>query len=400
MQVSCGLSHEEPQVILLYRHSDLPNNPELVKRIATAASSLYEKLATLNLDRLDLSDYNRAYLRRYQRKLRTNLQKYAYVLAWGLAQNSRPLGHAVLLEYGGGSGILSLLAKECGIGTVIYSDIYDVSCVDAETIGQATGNTADHYVCGDIDDVAEFMSRNSISCDIMVSSDVIEHIYNIEEFFARLPDLSDGRLSIALSTHANPHNPFVRRLLANKQAQVECEDREYTPGHKKRDSLRSYLSIRRDIVRECGDGLLSSDEVEKLARVTRGMIDADIRSSVFAYIESKELPAPIDHATNTCDPYTGNWADRLADPHELMRGLAKAGFDAAILAGRYGTPNGRIKQMLAKILDFLITLVRHQNLRLAPFFLLHGSGDFSIQRQPEMAHFAEAPEKAPQPTAS
>lgn len=375
---------------LLYSHARFPDNPELVQKIATATTRLHEKLATLDPDRLDISKYNLKYLRQYQLKLRTNLQKFGYILAWGLAENGKPLRHTVLLEYGGGTGMLSLLAKECHIGTVIYHDIYDVSCVDAETIGQATGNSADHYVCGGIDEVKDFLKRRSMSCDVMVSSDVIEHIYNTEEFFLKLPSLSSERLSIAMSSHANPHNPVVSRLLTKKQVQVEYEDREYFPGHKKRDSLRSYLTMRRDIVRQCSNGSLSNDEVEKLARMTRGMIDADIRSAVFTYLDSKKMPTPPSHTTNTCDPSTGNWADRLVDPHELMSGLAKAGLNVKVLAGRYGKPNGFVKQMLARLLDLLITVVDNQSLKLAPFFLIHGSGDMSL------VHATESSEKMTQ----
>lgn len=354
---------------LLYKYAQFPDDHALVQRIATAADGLYEKLAALDPDRLDLSDYNRKYLARYQRKLCINIQKFAYVLVWSLAGSSKRLERTVLLEYGGGSGILSLLAKECGIGTVIYNDIYDVSCIDAETIGQATGNRADHYVCGDIDDVADSLKRNSISCDAIVSSDVIEHIHNIEVFFK---------------------NPVMRRLLIKQQKQVEYEDREYSSGHKKRDSLKSYLSIRRDIIRDCSDGLLSNDEVEKLARMTRGMIDPLIRSTVFTYLESKELPPAIGHPTNTCDPKTGNWADRLVDPSELMAELSRMGFNVEMQAGRYGRPNGLVRQIVAGILDLVITLSRRPNLVLAPYFLIHGSGTMSLERQEKIYSSPEA----------
>lgn len=370
---------------VLYDVAKFPNNPELVRKVATAAESLYEKLAALDVKRLDVSDYNAEYLRRYQRKLRTHLQKFGYVLAWGLSQSDKPLPDTVLLEYGGGAGILSLLARECGVGTVIYNDVYDVSCVDAETIGQATGNTADHYVCGEIDEITEFLKRRSLSCDVMVSSDVIEHIYDVDEFFSKLPGLSAERIGVAMSSHANPSNPIVKRLLVKKQMRVEYEDRGYAAGHKKRDSLRSYLSIRRDIVRECGDGSLSDGEIEELARATRGMVDADIRSAVFSYLGTKQLPAPPTHRTNTCDPTTGNWEDRLADPLQLLRGLSSAGFDANILAGRYGRPNGLVRRVLARVLDVLITSAGGQGLRLAPFFLIRGWAHGSLRREPAVA---------------
>lgn len=40
----------------------------------------------------------------------------------------------VFVDYGAGTGIMSLLAREMGFGAVLYVDIYDVSCRDAELI--------------------------------------------------------------------------------------------------------------------------------------------------------------------------------------------------------------------------------------------------------------------------
>jgi 2-polyprenyl-3-methyl-5-hydroxy-6-metoxy-1,4-benzoquinol methylase len=366
-------------VSLLYRHAQFPDRPDLVRKIASASSSLHEKLADLDPDRLDLTDYTRSYLRRYQRKLHTHIQKFSWVLAWGLAGQDRPPGRTVLLEYGGGCGILSLLARECGVGTVVYNDIYDVACVDAETIAQATDNRADQYICGDITDVVESLRGTPLSYDVVVSSDVIEHIYDTQAFFDEFPALSRGRLSVAMSTHANTYNPVVRRELTRKQIRVEHENREYERGHKKRDSLRSYLEIRRDIVRECSASL-GADEIETLARSTRGRTDADVRSAVFTYLETKQLPTPPDHPTNTCDPLTGNWQDRFIEPSEIIGGFSKVGMDVVVSPGCYGRPYGRVKRSLATVLDCMISMFPGEGLRLAPFFLVHGSGDMSLHR--------------------
>ena len=306
------------------------------------------------------------------------------MLSWGLAGVDKPLSRTTLLEYGGGCGILSLLAHECGVGTVVYNDIYDVACLDAETLAQATGNTAHQYICGDITDVVESMLGTPRSYDAVVSSDVIEHIYDIDGFFSELPRLSRGQLSLSLSTHANTHNPVVRRELTRKQVRVELENREYEPGHKKRDSLRSYFEIRREIVGECSESL-SESRIEELARLTRGRTDADVRSAVFTYLETGTLPAAPKHPTNTCDPLTGNWQDRFIEPTEIVDGLAKAGFDVNVSPGSYGTPHGRVKQTLAGVLDCLISMFPGEGLKLAPFFLVHGSGDMTLRAKAQPA---------------
>jgi hypothetical protein len=356
----------------MYNHARFPPNDRLLAEINAAASRLFDKLSGLNISNLDISDYNQQYLARYQRKLRTNLQRLAYVLSWALAASSNKWGDLSLVDYGGGSGLMSLLAKECSLGTVIYTDIYEVSCRDAEIIAQTLDDKADYYVCGDIEAVINFLAANAIRCDIFVSCDVIEHIYNLEQFFRKLHGLAEGFFSLALTTHANPLNPIISRILMQKQRDVELRDREYQIGHKQRDSLKSYRRIRAEMVQNHADGALAQNEIEQLARATRGLMESDIKRAVDDYLSTKRMPTPLRHPTNTCDPITGNWADRLMEPSELQRLLLKAGFKVEILSCYYGRPQNLIKKTVAHFLDMAIYAFGKQGLRLAPYFLLYG----------------------------
>ena len=382
----------------IYDYAKLPEDRELVRRISAASDVLFEKLSALAVDRIDLSDYNKAYVRRYQAKLRSNLQRLAYILAWALDSSKKLVNDTVLLDYGGGAGLLTLLAIECGVGRVIYNDIYDVSCVDAETIGNALGNHADYYIRGDIGEVIEFLDVRSISCDVVVTSDVVEHIHDVDGFFGMLHRLSKGHLSVTMSTHANPLNPFLRRTLMKKQWTVENVDREYTAGHKKRDSLKSYLSVRREVILDHANGVLSEAQVDDLAQRTRGMIREEIRAAVETHINTGELPAPPAHPTNTCDPVTGNWADRLVDPRELQRKLTRAGFSVDIRSGYYGRPVGLAKKLVASALDLLIRLSGLHGTRLAPFFLLHSTGEV-VAAEPATVAQERQPQTLPTPSA-
>lgn len=70
---------------------------------------------------------------------------------------------------------------------------------------------------------------------------------------------------------------------------------------------------------------------EQLARATRGLIQEDIIKIVNRYLQDNEHPRPIEHPTNTCDPYTGNWVEHLMNPHYLVETLTMNGFDAQVL---------------------------------------------------------------------
>jgi hypothetical protein len=281
------------------------------------------------------------------------------------------LNKFVFLDYGGGSGILSLLAKEFKIGTVIYNDIYDVSCKDAKVIGESIGNQADYYVQGDINDVINFLRKNSISCNAIASYNVIEHIYDIKGFLKKLHALSDEMLSVVMTTEANIFNPLIRKSIMKKQIEKEYKDREKKWGHKERDCLKAYLKVREEMILKYAPDL-NKKEIEYLAKATRGMIEADIKKCVNEYLETGLFPKEPSHPTNTCDPYTGNWEERLMDPYQLKDILSKTGFRAEVLSGCYGRAENIIKRILAIFLDLTVYIFKKQGIRIAPFFTVYG----------------------------
>jgi len=358
----------------IYDYVGMPKNYELLVKINSAAGRLFNKLRGFNVNSLVISDYNKKYFGDKLRSLKAVLQLNSYILAWSLAKAGIPLNEFVFLDYGGGSGMLSLLAKELGIGTVIYNDIYDVSCEDAKVIGGAVGNQADYYVHGDIDDVLRFLKENCISCDAIASYDVIEHIYKIEEFLGKLGLLSDGRMSVVLASGANNFNPLIRNKSIKKQLEVEFEGREKKWGHKKRDCLRPYLKVREEIILKYSSNL-TKEEVKQLAKLTRGLIESDIIKHVDKYLEIGEFPVEPGHPTNTCDPHTGNWMECLMDPGKLKGILSGKGFEVKILAGYYGHSRSIFKRLIVRLLNTAIKLLGKKQLLIAPFFTLYGTRD-------------------------
>jgi 2-polyprenyl-3-methyl-5-hydroxy-6-metoxy-1,4-benzoquinol methylase len=355
-----------------YSYARLPKNHKLLTDINSAAGRLYKKLKDLDIVNLDISDYSKEYLIKHLINIHGTLRKYSYILCWSLTSSTVSLNKFKLLDYGGGTGILSLLAKELKIGTVIYNDIYDVSCNDAKTLGQAIGNESDYYLQGDIDDAINFQKKNAIHINAIASYDVIEHIYDIKGFFRKLHLLSDQPLNVFLSSGANSLNPFKRKVLMKQQVKIENKDRVKKHGHKKRDCLKAYLKVREEMITIYNKDL-TNNEVKGLARVTRGMMGTDIYQCVDKYLKTNEFPLEPAHPTNTCDPYTGNWAEHLMDPYYLKEILLRIGFQAEVLGGYWSPPENSMKSYLGNFLNIIIYLFKKRGIKVAPFYTIYGT---------------------------
>lgn len=355
----------------LYTNSRLPKERALLADVEKAAHRLYEKLVNLDVNEFDISDYNKRYLDDHIKNLYGVLQRYAYIMVWSVANMNIPFNEFVFLEYGGGTGIMSMLAKELCLGTVIYNDIYDVSCRDAEYIGKQLGNQADYYVGGNLDSVIQFVKQESLDCHAVASNDVIEHIYDVEQFFEIIPLLSSGPLCAVMATSANDMNPLVRRSTMKKHIEAEYCDTEQTWGCKERDCLRSFLKVRQKIINKSFPDL-EEEKVKRLACATRGMMVPEIKECVNGFMKSGRFPDEPEHPTNTCDPYTGNWADRLLDLQKLEDQLKKHGFRTDVYGGYYGRKSNFAKNLVGYCLNIMIRCLGRNGAILAPFIIVTG----------------------------
>ena len=355
-----------------YRFSRLPGQGDLKAIINQAASRLDQKLKNLDLKRLGLSEYMQRYLGNYQRNLRGILQINAYLLFWSLAERKEELQDLTFVDYGGGPGVLSFLAKELGIGTVIYNDIYDVSCHDARQVGEAIGSSADGYVWGDIDALKEYVETRSQQVDIIASYDVIEHIYDTEGYFRSLRLLPHHNLRIVFASSANAHNPLIRRSRQKSHHVMEYQDRQTHWGRKERDTLEGYLRVRAKIIAARAPQLGQS-QVETLARMTRGLVQRDIEKCVDEYLTVGRISYQPSHATNTCDPYTGNWDERLMDTRWISDVFASEGFKVQVKSGYYAFAPHPLVNAIKSALNLGISGLGGNILTFSPYYVIYAN---------------------------
>jgi 2-polyprenyl-3-methyl-5-hydroxy-6-metoxy-1,4-benzoquinol methylase len=355
----------------LYKYPGLTPSirPDIWERLQSAASTLDGRLRALDLSGLSISEYNRAYLRNHHiPSLRSTLQKYAYILGRALSTSPKSVAESTVVDYGGGAGVMAMLAKAAGVKAVIYNDIYDVSCRDARIVADAVGFTADHYVQGELGDLRAYLSRVNVVPDVIVSYDVIEHIYDIEPFFDELPSLNPKGLSIFMASGANERNAAIKRSISARQHIVENVGRENHAAHKQRDTTTAYRAVRAGIVRSAVPRL-SEDDVAVLAERTRGYIEKDIIAAAKRFAADGRLPQPTSHPTNTCDPLTGNWEEHFMDPESLAKIVRRRGLQARVVPGYWGTPRSSSKRFIAPVLNTAITAAgMPAGLRLAPYY--------------------------------
>lgn len=303
-----------------------------LREVSSACHRLHKKLNHIEPSSLGISEYNQRYLASKLTNTEATLTLYAYLLSLCLSNTSIALDRFIFIDYGGGTGFLSLLAKEMGIGMVLYNDIYDVSCRDVQRLSHALELGIDGIICGNIDDVIAYVQKKRMSIDAIASYDVIEHIYNIREFFHKMPHLSRHRFRVVHASTANVLNPFYVRRVRKLHQDREFENRDREWGWKERDTLRSYFEVRKEIIAAYAPELTEAQGIQ-LAHRTRGLRKGDIEKCIDEYREKGDIAYRPHHPTNTCDPYTGNWAERLMRTVWLEDILERAGFSVKILSG-------------------------------------------------------------------
>ena len=324
------------------------------KAITTAGCRLMKKIQELDIMAMPISDYNKRYFSGYgihslqggrdpvktriktwvKRNIlgRKNMYPKQYIEIMDILLHGKTLDdlpQMTFLDHGGGTGLLSLLAAELGFGKVYYNDIYEVSCHDSARISEALGHESIIRIQGDFEDIEAYCQKHTIFFDCIGSYDVIEHIYDIKGFLEKITSICSLKSTIFLYSSANSYNPFIVKKLSEGHERFERKNREYVFGWKERDSLRSYASIREEIIKNeyTAQCLPEPDRVilDKLVASTRGLMLVDIQNSVRGYIAEGTFPKPdIYFPSNTCDPMTGNWAEHLMDFSELLTVLQKS----------------------------------------------------------------------------
>jgi hypothetical protein len=167
-----------------------------------------------------------------------------------------------------------------------------------------------------------------------------------------------------------------------KQYEYENIDRPSRADDKEYNTGKAYLRARKDIILNHGSKL-TVKEADFLAVGTRGLIKEDIIKTVEVYLRTGTQPKVLDHPTNTCDPYTGNWCEHLMDFEYIRDVFSKEGFIIDIWGGYYSTYESWKKEGFVRFIKNIVCLLKHRllniiinvyrkiGLKIAPFFIIY-----------------------------
>jgi hypothetical protein len=323
------------------------------------------------LDRVDaaallMGAYERAYLTHIIRNGRYYTSIYAHLLSHVCRYAGTKPAEINLVDYGAGNGLLGIFAKYCGFGKVYINDLGKGATDAAAALSKELDISIDGFITGDMESLVHYFSDKD-KPDVIAGMDVIEHIYDLDLFFVLLNTINPAMLTV-MSTGANADNPRKARAFARQQIMDELEGGKPGDNPLFGEATPPFIEIRASIIREAAPEL-AKEEILQLAKVTRGMNREDILSLLQQYQRNKVLPAALSHPTNTCDPLSGSWSERLMTVKEYEALYAKHGYRLNAYPGFYNAYSRDIKGMMKRVANGLVQLT---GLRYAPFVTLVG----------------------------
>lgn len=334
--------------------SFLPVTDELSGLINNKANSLFGKLKGLDVDQLKLPYYCQEYFKSsHSTRLFFSIETSARLLYKACLTCGKQPAEIRVMDYGAGVGTLYLLAGMSGFQQVIYNDHLEDWKISAEKIADAIGVHIDKYIVGDIRQTLNVLHDLGIYLNLVVSRNVLEHIYKPGDFFLAIRQHSKDCLVFS-STTANAENP----------ASVWKHRRWHAKWEKQ------FLDQRRQLISEKIAGIAESDALQ-LALQTRGLAVEDLDNEIQGFSESKKIPALKVIGSNTCDPTNGVWFENLLPISEWHRLITGAGFEPSFEPGFWDTHYSKSwKSLTGTILNKVGSISRSLAMKTAPFIYI------------------------------
>ena len=339
---------------------------DYVSGLKDKAAQFERKLDNLRVDEVSPETYCRRYLQHLLQHKKYYLAIYTDVLDKAIGHSGKRPEELTLVDFGAGNGLLGIFASYCGCKRVFINDI-NVSFVDASRkLASLLNVPIAGFIHGDIDAVASNCKNEQVN--IIVGTDVIEHIYDLSSFFKTLSQINPSIVSV-FTTASNPDNHIKLQSIKKLQQKDELiggNPDDFTLAGESPHA--AFLETRKKIIR-MQLPRESEEKVQLLATNSRGLHEKGIMLMIKNYTANGVIPKPLNHPTNTCDPISGSWTERILSIQEYRQIYSSNGFDMSVYNGFYDAYKTGSKSIVNKTLNLLVKAFGRS---LAPFIIFAG----------------------------
>jgi 2-polyprenyl-3-methyl-5-hydroxy-6-metoxy-1,4-benzoquinol methylase len=326
---------------------------ELGNFINTKANELYSGLKNLHDHSFEKNSHVNEYFIHHHlgSRLFFSIQNSAHILYDAIKISGKQIHDITAIDYGAGLGTLFMLGGMLGFKRFDYNDYLPEWHQTAKTICRQINSDVQSFIEGDIDEVIDYAAEKKIKYDIVVSRNVIEHIYSLPNFYAALH-------------HHNPKAVVYSTTTANYQNLIMRWYHIYI--HNK--YRKNYLEHRIKGIKRMQPSL-SVEQIKNIATSTRGKGQADFIDAVNTLINGGKISKDKSLRSNDCDCETGVWNEHLLTRKEYGRIIENAGFKMMYTAGYWDTHyNSSIKNLTGNVFNKLISIAgKKQGAFFSPF---------------------------------
>jgi len=307
--------------------------------INSRANDLYAALKSLNTTSFESNNRLNEYFVHHHlgSRLFFSIQNSAHILYDAIEISGKEVSQLTAIDYGAGLGTLFMLGGMLDFKRFDYNDYLPEWQQTAKAVCESVDSKITGYITGDIDSVISYAAKENIQYDIVLSRNVIEHIYSLQNFYTSLHQHNPSAVVYSTTT-ANYQNPLMRWY--------------HVYIHKKYS--KHYLEHRVKEIKKLHPSL-SPEQIKSIATLTRGKGQAEFEIAVNKLMNGERIEQDSSLRSNDCDCETGVWNEHLLTKKEYENIILTAGFKMMYTAGYWDTHySSSMKNFTGNIFNKLI----------------------------------------------
>jgi 2-polyprenyl-3-methyl-5-hydroxy-6-metoxy-1,4-benzoquinol methylase len=329
----------------------LKKNDNLAQIINEKCNLIFHLIANTDVEALDIDPFYKWYFKKcHTERPFFSLKTSAKLLYDAIKISGKPYYEVSLIDYGAGVGSLYVLAKMIGCKNVFYND-YDAKFAQmAMEIDTIFGVKMDDYIVGDSDITFKQMREKGYKLDLVMSRNVIEHIYDLENYYLDIASNYPNAIIVS-STTANWNNPLAHI----QHVYIHLKNRSKMIEAKKEFLTKKY-------------NLKDSNEIDKAIGNIATAGGPKLEEAMEDYLKNKIKTQFPSNYTNICNEY-GVWGENLL-PYQTHKRLAKD-YDVDIKPGIWDEDYSfRLASFISKFLNFVISKVGYLGNFMSSYIIL------------------------------